>query len=261
MGIIEAVKKGFIIASKGLGLVAVLFIFNLLGGLATLPFTPEPGAVATAQASVPLLAISVMFILISIFIQGGTIGLVRDAIKEGKMKLSSMVQYGAKYYVRLFVLGLIILLAVIIVALIAALIVAATAPVNNPVLTAVAVVIALAIAIAAALYFFIPFILSPYAVVCDEMGAVEALKKSIVVGRKPFSKVFSLLLLTIVVVLISLGVGFLIGLVVGLVAAFLPAGVSRVLMLVVSSAINGYIGVVATTAFIVYYLSKKQAVV
>ncbi len=260
MGVIEAIKKGFVVAAKGMSLVAVLFVFNLVGNLATLPFTPAPGAAVTAQATLPLLIISLIFILISIFIQGGSLGLVRDIVKEGKMKLSAMAQYGAKYYARLFVLGLIILLFVAVVALLAALVIGLTAPLNNAAISGVAVAIVLAVTIALALYFFIPFILSPYAVVCDELGAIEALKKGIAVGRTPFSRVFTLLLLVILLVLIALGVGFLIGLLVGLVSAVLPAEGARILMLVVSSVVNSYLGVVATAAFMAYYLAKKEGV-
>ena len=258
MGVIEAIKKGFGIATKGMSLVAVLFVFNLLGNLATLPFTPAPGAAVTAQATLPLLLISLVFILASIFVQGGSLGLVRDIIKEGGMKLAALAQYGAKYYVRLFVLGLVILLFVALVALLAALAIGLTAPLNNAVISGAVVAIVLAVTIALALWFFIPFILSPYAVVCDELGPIEALKKGIVVGRNPFSRVFTLLLLVILLVLIALGIGFLIGLLVGLVSAVLPAGAARILMLVVSSIVNSYLGVVATAAFMAYYLSKKE---
>lgn len=258
MGVIEAIKKGFGVAAKGMALVAVLFAFNLIGNLATLPFTPEPGAAVAAQATLPLLAISLIFILISIFIQGGSLGLVRDIFKEGKMKIASLVQYGAKYYVRLLVLGIIILLLVAVVALLAALVVGLTAPLNNALISGIAVALVLAVTVALALCFFIPFILSPYAIVCDELGAIEALKKGIAVGRNPFSRVFTLLLLVVLLVLIALGVGFLIGLLVGLVSVVIPAGAARILMLVVSSAVNSYLGVVATAAFMGYYLSKKE---
>ena len=259
-GIIEAIRKGFGIASKGMGLVAVLFAFNLIGNLVSLPFTPVPGEAAAPQFAAPLLVISLIFILISIFIQGGSLGLVRDAIKEGKMKLAVMAQYGAKYFIRLLVLGVLILLLVVIVALVAGLLIALTAPLNNTVVTGIAIAIAVAIVIITMLYFFIPFILSPYAVVCDEVGAIEALKKSIALGRKPFSRVFALLMLVVLVVLISLGVGFLIGLVIGLISAVIPAGAGRILMIVVSSAVNSYLGVVVTAAFMTYYLSKKEIV-
>lgn len=261
MGVIEAVKKGFNISGKAMALVAILFAFNLIGSLASLPFTPAPGATATPDAAIPLLLVSLVFVIISIFVQGGALGLIKDAIKGGQMKLAAMPQYGAKYFVRLLVLGLFILAIILVITIIAALMIAVAAPLNNQIVTGIVIVIAIAIAIAAALYLFIPFILSPYAVVCDELGVIEALKKSIAVGRKPFTKVFSLLLLTLVLVLIALGVGFVIGLLVGLVSAVLPATVGRIIMIVASSVVNGYLGVVATAAFMVYYLAKKESVV
>ena len=260
MGVIEAIKKGFGIASKGLGLIVVLFVFNVVSNLATLPFTPAPGATAAPEAALPLLVISLVFIIISIFVQGGSLGLIRDIVKEGSMKLAVMAQYGAKYFIRLLLLGAVILLLVVVIALAAGLLIAVTAPLNNAVVTAAAIVISIGIAVVAALYFFIPFILSPYAVVCDEIGVVDALKKSIAIGRTPFSRVFALLALTVLLVLIALGVGFLVGLVIGLISAALPMGAARILMVVVSSVVNSYLGVVATAAFMLYYLSKKESV-
>ena len=261
MGIIEAIKKGFGVAAKGMGLVVVLFVFNLIGNLATLPFTPAPGATAAPQLAAPLLIISLIFIIISIFIQGGSLGLIKDALKEGRMRLAVMAGYGVKYFVRLLLLGILILLFVAVIAIIVGLLLAITIPLNNPIVSGIAIAIAVAIAIITALYFFIPFVLSPYAVVCDEVGAVEALKRGIAVGRKPFSRVLALLLLVISLVLIALGIGFIIGLLVGLISAVLPAQAGRILMIVVSSAVNGYLGVVATAAFMVYYLAKKGSVV
>ncbi|MBN2453633.1 MAG: hypothetical protein JXB40_05160 [Candidatus Omnitrophica bacterium] len=261
MGVIEAIRKGFSVAGKAMALVAVLFVFNLLGNLASLPFAPEPGAPAAAESMLPLLLVSIVFIILSVFIQGGSLGLIRDLIKEGKMKLAAMLQYGARYFIRLLILGIFILAIVLVVAIIAAILIALTAPLNIPVITGIAAVIAVAIIVVSALYFFIPFILSPYAVVCDEVGVIEALKKSILVGRKPFSRVLALVLLMLVLILIALGVGFLVGLVIGLVSALLPAGAGRILMIVVSSAVNSYIGVVATSAFMSYYLVKKESAV
>ncbi len=256
MGIFGAVSKGFNVATKSLGLIIVLFVFNLLGSIASLPFaTVQPGAEATPQLTAGALIFSSLFILISIFIQGGTLGLVRDVVKEGKMNLASMTQYGLKYYLRLLGLGVLIVLIIAIVALAAGLLIAITAPLNNAVITAVAVIIAVAIAVAIGLLFFIPFTLSPYAIVVDELSVVDSMKKALDVARKPFAKVFSLLLLIIVLVAIALVVGFIVGFLVGIVTAFIPAGIGRGLMMIVTSAINGYLGVVISGSFMVYYLA------
>ncbi|MDD5422770.1 MAG: hypothetical protein WC592_07055 [Candidatus Omnitrophota bacterium] len=267
VGILEAIKKGFGLATKNIMLVAILFAFNLIGSLTSMPFaapaTAEAGA-AAPQLPVAAVIFSIVFILISIFFQGATIGLVRDAIKAGKMQLSNFVSYGMKYYLRLLVLGILIILIVAVVALVIGLIIAMVVPLNNTVVTAIAVTIAVAIGIITALLYFIPLTLSPYALVCDEVGAIEAMKRSLAVAKKPFARVLWLLLLFVLLILISLGIGFAVGLVVGLITAVLPAGLGRILMSVVTSAINGYLGVVMMAAFMIFYLSiagKEKPVV
>ena len=255
MGVLDVVKKGFVIATKGMGLVLVLFAFNLIGNLASMPFaTATPEAAATPQLTTAAMLFSIVFILISIFIQGGTLGVVRDYIKQGRMNLASMAQYGMKYYLRMLLLGVLIVLIIGIIALIAGLIIAATAPLNNPVVTTIAVIIALAIAITVGIFYFIPFTISPYAIVCDEIGAIEAMKKSLQIARKPFIRVFNILLLIVCLVAIALVVGFVVGFLVGLISAALPVEAGRILMMVVTSAINGYLGVVITASFMSYYL-------
>lgn len=263
MEIIGSIGKGFSVATKSVGLIIALFVFNLLGSIASLPFaTVSPTATATPQLTAGALVFSILFILISIFIQGGTLGCVRDVIKEGKMKLAAMPQYGLKYYLRLLGLGILIVLIIAIVALAAGLLIAITAPLNNAVVTTIAIVIAVAIAIAVGLLFFLPFTLAPYAIVCDDIGVVDSMKKAIEVARKPFVRVLMLLALVVLLVAIALIVGFVVGFIVGLVTAFLPAGLGRAMMMVVTSGINGYLGVVITASFMAFYLAlgKKEAV-
>jgi hypothetical protein len=259
MDIFGSVKKGFGVATKSMGLIIVLFVFNLLGSVASLPFAAvAPGATPSPQLTAGAMIFSVVFILISIFIQGGTLGLVRDVIKEGKMKLASLAQYGVKYYLRLLGLGVLIVLIIAVVALVAGLLIAVTAPINNPVVTTIAVVAAILIAVAMGILFLIPFTLSPYAIVCDEMGVVDSMKKALETARKPMVRVAVLLALIIVLVLIALAVGFIVGFLVGLVTAFVPAGIGRSIMMVATSAINGYLGVVITASFMAFYLSATK---
>jgi len=255
MGVIEAIKKGFSVATKSLGLVLILFIFNLIWNLASIPFARPglsgPGAVPTPQLTAGALIFSVIFILLSIFVQGGVLGLVRDYIKQGAMKLGSFTSYGLKYYLRLLGLGLIIILIIGIVALIAALIVAATAPLKNTIVTVIATIIAIILGVIG-LYYVLLLIMSPYSLVCEELGIIESMKRSARIVRRAIGRV---LLLLVLLILISLGIGFLIGFAIGLVTAAMPTGVGQVVIGIVNSAFNGYLGIVMMASFIVFYLA------
>jgi len=256
-GIMEAVKKGFSVASKSLGLVGILIAFNLVGNLVSMSMTVAPGAEMTPQMSTSAIIFSVIFIIASIFFQGASLGLVRDYIKQGAMKLGGFVGYGMKYYLRLLGLGLIIVALIAVVALISGVVIAVTAPLNSTLVTGIAVTIAIAIAVVAAVLYFIPLTLSPYALVSDESGVIASMKKSLGIV-KPMAKVARLILLYVVLILISLGVGFAVGFLVGLITAVLPAAIGRVLMATATSVINGYLGIVMTAAFMVFYFAIEK---
>ena len=253
-GIFEAIKKGFSIATKSLGLVLILIIFNLIGNLISIPLAVPVGQTPTPQVMTGAIIFTVVFILISIFIQGGALALVRDSIKEGRMNLASFAPYGAKYYLKLLGLGVLIILIIGIVALIAALLIAVTAPLNNVVISGIAIGIAVAIGVVASLFYFIPFALSPYALICEGLGVIASMKRSLIIAKKPFVRVFFLLLLFVILILISLGVGVVFGFIVGLISAAIPATAGKILMAVITSIINGYLGIVMMTGFMVYYL-------
>lgn len=259
---LEAIKKGFGVASKNLMLVLVLFVFNLVWNMVNVAMMPAgamatPGAGATATPAIPpeaafkTIAFSMLFILISIFMQGGSLGVVRDYIKEGKMKLSQFASYGFKYYLRLFGLGLIVILLVLIIAVIAALIVAVTAPLNNVVATVIASIVAIAIGLVG-IYFVILFVMSPYTMVSDEIGVIEAMKRSMRVVRKSFWKI---LLLLVLLILIAIGIGVLLGIVTGLLTVALPLRMGQVVIGVVNSLFNGYFGIVMMASFMALYMA------
>lgn len=251
MGIMEAIKKGFGVAAKCLGLVLVLIIFNLIWNLVSIPFMPKPGAGLTPQLTLAAVTFSIIFILISIFVQGGVLGLVKDYVKQGKVKLADFASYGLKYYLRLLGLGLLIILVVLVIGLIAALIIAVTTPLNNTVVTVIAAIIAIAIG-AIGLYFVLLLIMSPYVLVCDELGVIESMKRSIGVVRRAIGKV---LILLVLLILISLGIGLLIGFITGLITVAMPAQAGQVIVGIISSIFNGYLGLVMTASFMIFYLA------
>lgn len=262
MSILEAIKKGFGTASKNLILVIILFIFNLIWNVANVAIMPAgalpaPGAIPATpspippQAAVAAFAFGFLFILISIFIQGGSLGVVRDYIKEGRGRLAKFASYGAKYYLRLLGLGVLIILIVLVIAAIAALIIVATLPLNNVVITVIASVIAAAIGLAG-IYFVILLVMSPYSMICEEIGIIESLKRSMRVTKKAFWKV---LLLLVLLVLIAIGIGVLLGILIGLSTLAMPAKAGQMAIAVVNSIFNGYFGIVMMAAFMSFYLA------
>jgi hypothetical protein len=266
MKIFEAVKKGFGAANKNMMLVLVLVVFNLVWNMINIAFVPQaavpaPGADTAAtppavppQTAVLAIVVSAVFMLISIFMQGGALGVVRDYIKEGKAKLSAFASYGGKYYLRLLGLGVIIILIVLIIALLAALIIAATAPLNNVIATVIAAIIAITIGLAG-IYFVLLIVMSPYSLICDDTGIIAAMKNSMAAVGKAFWKV---LLLLVMLVLIAIGIGFLIGIAAGLLTVALPAKAGQTVIGVVNSIFNGYLGVVMMAAFMAYYLALRE---
>lgn len=262
MGILEAIKKGFGVASKNLTLILVLFIFNLIwnivniallpaGALPTIGTTAAMPPAVSPQVSLTVFVFSLLFILVSIFMQGGSLGVVRDYIKEGKTKLAQFASYGLRYYLRLLGLGLLIILLVLITAIIAALIIVAATPLNNVVVTVIAAIIAAAIGLAG-IYFVILLVMSPYSLICEEVGIIEAMKRSMRVVKKAFWKVVLLLLFLI---LIAVGIGVLLGVLTGLLTLVIPAKAGQIVIGVVNSLFNGYFGIVMMAAFTVFYLA------
>lgn len=264
MNIVDAIKKGFGAANKNLILVVFLFVFNLIWNMINITLAPQavlpaPGEAATPPVLPPqtaflVLLTSVLFILLSVFMQGGSMGVVKDYIKEGKAKLGKFASYGLKYYLRLFGLGILIILFVLIVAIIAALIIALTTPLNNVVATVIASIVAIAIGVAG-VYMVLLLVLSPYSLICDDAGVIVSMKKSMRIVRKAFLKV---LLLLVLLVLIAIGIGFLLGILTGILTVVLPAGVGQIIIGIVNSLFNGYFGVVMIAAFMTCYLALAE---
>ena len=255
MGIMEAIRKGFGAALKNFGLVLALFIFNAIWAVGSLPFInpANPAAPLTAAA----MGLTIVFIFISIFIQGGTLGTVRDYLKAGSSKLVNFFSYGLKYYIRLLILGIVILVIVGIVAVIATVLISTTAPLNKLVITIAATTIAVAVGLIG-LYLVVLLIMSPYALVCDELSVMEAMKRSMKFVK---ANLWKAILLLVLLILISLGIGFVVGFLTGLITLRMPPMAGQIVLGVVNSAFNAYLGVIMMSAFMSFYLgiSKKAA--
>jgi len=250
MGILESIKKGFSVAKASTQLVMVLFAFTFVWNLINIPF--QGAEEVTAGTSVSLLVLGIAFILVSIFMQAGSLGYVLNVVKQGTASLGTFTDAGKKYYLRILGIGLIVALFIIILTILAVLVLMIGGPdQTNP----VGMVFAVVLAVVGMLGIFLMF-MAPYIAIADELKVVAAIQASIQFVKNNILKV-----LGIGAILVAIGflVGLVLGLVIGLLGAMLGDTANLVVSGFLSSAINAYLGVVTTGAFMAYYLASKTA--
>ena len=64
VGVFDAIKKGFGIATKSLGLVLILIIFNLIGNLVSMPFAVPAGQTPTPQMMTGAVIFTIIFLAV-----------------------------------------------------------------------------------------------------------------------------------------------------------------------------------------------------
>ena len=251
MSIGEPLKKGLSVATGSFPLLLVLFVFGLAWNLINIFYTPLTQNPA-AGTSAPVIAIGVVFILLSIYVQAGSFGYVRDRIKSGAASLGSFGQGGAKYYLRMLGIGIIVALVVGLFVVAAALIMAGLGRRSDQ---QALIGMWLAIVVAAiGIYVMMLMFLAPYVAVTDEQKVLASIKKSIAFVRQN-------LLNVIVLGLILVVIGFVVGLALGALFALLTAAVKGtpgdVIFAVISSFINSFLGLWVTGCFMTFYLNAS----
>jgi len=257
MKVLDAIKKGFEIASKNMNLILIVFIFNVIWNWVVIPFTPQaPMGAGTGIAMSPALTLlSILFVLASIFIQGGVLGSVRDVVKEGKSELAKFAGYGGKFYLRLLCLALIIVVIAAVIGFFATLIVAASAPTNNPVVVGVAVIIT-TLLVLGGIGVMILLFLSPYILVTEDTGIMQAMRMSINFVKKLFLTVLGL---GILLMLIGFGIGLITGLIAGLLSFIVKGKILQAITGVMNGGVNAYLTIMVTSCIVTYYLAMKDS--
>jgi hypothetical protein len=251
MGIVEAVKKGFVDTGKLMNVVVIFFIFNLVVGLISLPLA-DPTNAGNPAVIAASLTLSIVFFFFFVFLQGGALGMVKDQIKTGTANVSGFMNYGKTYYLRILGLLLLYLLIAIGVVLILALTSAGLLLLGNNVV--IRAIVATVVTVSALV--IITFLLYPiYAVVADDLSPIPALRKGIAAAKNSFMKTLGLFMVMLVVSLvISVLVGFLAGVV------SIPIGelVSRIILTVMNAIVQSYIPVVMMVAFMSFYMAVEN---
>ncbi|MEA3490118.1 MAG: hypothetical protein U9R44_07265 [Candidatus Omnitrophota bacterium] len=252
MGILEAIKKGFVQATKLMNVVLVFFVFNVVIGLISLPLVnPEragnPGIIAVSVVS------SILFFLIFIFLQGGALGTVRDQVKTATASMAQFTEYGKKFYLRILGLLLLYILIAIGVVLVLSLISAGLLLLgDNIVIRSIVATIVTVAAIVVITLLVYPI----YSIVVEDIGALAALKRGVVVAKSNFWRTLGLF---VMMLLVSLVISLIIGFIIGLISVPLPVNISQIVVAIVNAAVQSYIPIVMMVAFMGFYMSLTEA--
>lgn len=260
MKVIEAIGRGFNIAGRSLGILAVLFVFNVIWNLASIPFLGSAQPSVRQKVNPQLLGLTAIFILINIFIQGGLFGALKDAVISGRgAGLGNFAGYGKKFYLRFLGLGIFIMLGILFAILIIGLIFGISIVVKNIVVGIISVSVGIILTLIA-LYYLFMFFLSPYVLVVGDVGIFRAMGDSLRFVKNNFVKMAGL---TTLLVLIGFGIGFIMGILTGVLSFVVKGTAFHIVTGVVTGAVNSYITVIISAALIVYYcglsgLDKKK---
>lgn len=246
MSILGYVTKGFSAAKSSMSLILAVFAFSFVWTLINLPFVSPDG---TTEPSAVTVGLGILFILLSVFVQAGSIGYVEQVIKQGSSSLSAFKEAGAKNYLRMLGLGLVVGLMMIVLAVLA--VIGFVAGGANAEPSPVAIVFAVILAIVGMIVLLFLF-MAPYAVVVEGKGVIGAIKSSAAIVKKNF---WTVLAVGILLVVIGFAIGFVLGLLIGMIGAALPNKAGQVLGGFLSSAVNAFLGVVTTGAFMALFLS------
>ena len=250
MGIFGSIKKGAAIAASSLPVVMILFVFSFVFNLINLMLTPENPDPNTPPP-VALIAAGIAFVLVTVYMQAGSMTYMRNKIKQSAAALSDFFAGGMRYYLKMLGLSLIMAVIIGIFVLIAALSISQLGQTQRIVAGAI-----VSVCFIVGMFLLVLLFFAPYIAICEDAGVIASLKKSKSLVLANFMKVVGL---AIVLILVGFLVGILIGFVVGLVARTMPPMGSKVLFAFLSSLVNSYLGLFVTASFMSFYLSRSSA--
>ncbi|MFT5206920.1 MAG: hypothetical protein ACI9CF_000661 [Candidatus Omnitrophota bacterium] len=247
MGVIDSIKKGFSIAKGSSQLIILIFAFGFVWSLINIPFQ---GA-APDSPTIPMIVLGIVFILTSIFMQAGTLGYILEAIKSGSSSLATFKGTGRSAFMRLLGIGAVVALIMLILTIVIILIATLGGDQVGPIVA----ILGAALAVVGGVSIFSLF-LAPYAVIVDDAGVLPAIKRSIAVVK---GNALPLIGMIVMLVLIGFAIGFLMGFILGLLASVISGTAEQVMNGFFTSAVKAYLSVVASGAFMSYYLSLGQS--
>ena len=239
---IDSVKKAFVLSVKALKLFYILAAVNIVANIINLLVIPAPAPVTiemTLGSSFTVIGLTILLVLISVFVLGGALTYIKELIKTGSANLSSFMDNGKKYFLRLlpiaFVLSSIPALSIFLIV------------VPPPTLIFIIVQIIL-------ISLFILLFVSIYALVGNDLSIIGSVKKSVLVVRKNLVKI---LVIGIIMFLVFIAVMIVASLVSGILSVILrPIG--RPITALVIAIANAVLTVLVSIAYMDFYLKSSE---
>lgn len=252
MKVLDAVKAGVRVAHGYKKLVLILFCFSLLlEALLRIPVLklPKENLRTMLLALIIILSVPLIIMLLSIFIEGGIKGSIKDILIEKQFLGNRFIRYGKKYFWRLLGFGL--LISVVIGLLIIPMICVFTFIVRQQGWSAISSgtwIVAGAFA-GLTLIFTIFISYGPTIIVLEDTKVFKAFKRSFKFVRKYFAKVLGLCAISSAFSVVSIGLS-------RLSKSFRETKtVIDAILGIISACWISYIGIILSAAFMILYLT------
>lgn len=258
MGAIATLSEGFRQMKRCINIISVIFLINIIWNVFIMPFAEQSISTTQTQGqwNPQLFALSIVFVLISIFLQGGVLGVARELVTTSEaIKINTFFRYCSKFYLRLIGLALIALLFFFIFMLPIGMLVSLFLYIQNPLAKVLFGGGALILIIAGCIC-FLPFIIFPYALVGSDIGLFQAIKEGIGFTKNNFIKFIVMLILLF---LMALGIILLITLVITPISLFIKGLAFKMVGGFVVSGINAFLSLFISFVLMYFYLNIEQS--
>jgi hypothetical protein len=264
MGVIEVLKKGFEVANNNARLMLIVFVASLVLSPLFLSLQSWMNKIMPVEIGRPLeappegsgipLLLLIALILLTVFIQGGTLGIARDAVKgDGEATFIRFLNYCRGFMGRLLAYVIIIAAALFSLTLIIVLIFflpgdSSALAVRN---------FFLALLISGVVVGIVLFFFSPYILVADDLKTLESMNRSFQFTREHLWPAALFMLLLLLIYLLFL---VIIGLVAFLLRSLLKDTWAYTLIeVIITNAATSYLTIVSSVAAMTFYLSRSPS--
>lgn len=255
MGLGAILKRGIEVTKVSLPAVVVICIFNMVSAavmLSIIGLNPTPDKIAEVTGAMMLVFMVMM--LVWFLIEGGLFVAVLSVIKTGNIDMGSFMSSCLHFFLRILIInilgGLVVILAWVLGAFLTGIFVAFGGG-NNIFFNAIGGIILILTVVCVAII-SIPILFAQYLVVIDDCGVKESFVKAINIFKQCFWKT---ILFFIVLAVCIFAISFLINFSGALLGNVVKGWAAAVVSVLLTSLVNGGIGVFSCAAILTLILS------